>query len=90
MVANLFGLAKDGGTNGSGMPNPLQAALLAREFGDVLSFTQPPRPVQKVLFAAPVARLLGYRASYPKYTARPAPGGRGPNRRRGPRDPVLR
>jgi quercetin dioxygenase-like cupin family protein len=71
-VLNTFGLARDGKTNAKGMPNLLQVALFAREFEDVLYFTSPPRPVQRVLFAvlAPVARLLGYRGSYPGYTSR--------------------
>ena len=69
MIANLFGLARDGETNSKGMPNLLQAALFAREFEDVLYFSRPPRAVQKVFFGilAPVARLLGYRGSYPEY-----------------------
>lgn len=68
MIKNLYGLAQDGKTNKKGMPNLLQAALFAREFEDVLRFTKPPRPVQNALFAAlaPVARILGYRGSYPK------------------------
>ena len=68
MIANLFGLAQDGKTNARGMPNLLQAALFAREFEDVLYFTKPPRAVQKVLFTvlAPIARLLGYKGSYPE------------------------
>jgi hypothetical protein len=72
MVVNLFGLAKDGKTNARGMPNLLQTGLLAQEFEDVLYFTKPPRAVQKVLFAAlaPVARLFGYRGSYPEYLNR--------------------
>jgi quercetin dioxygenase-like cupin family protein len=72
MAANLFGLARDGKTNSKGMPNVFQAALFAREFEDVLYFTKPPRAVQKVLFGvlAPVARLLGYRGSYPEYVER--------------------
>ena len=72
MIANLFGLAQDGKTNAKGMPNLLQAALFAREFEDVLYFTKPPRAVQKVLFAvlAPIARLLGYKGSYPEYLRR--------------------
>lgn len=39
---------------------------------DVLYFTKPPRAVQKVLFGvlAPVARLLGYKGSYPEYLER--------------------
>ena len=69
MIKNLYGLAQDGKTDAKGMPNLLQAALFAREFEDVLWFTKPPRPVQKVLFTAlaPVARFLGYKASYPEY-----------------------
>ena len=72
MIANLFGLARDGRTNSEGMPNLLQAALFASEFEDVLYFTRPPRAVQKMLFGilAPVARLLGYRGSYPEYLER--------------------
>jgi quercetin dioxygenase-like cupin family protein len=72
-ILNTFGLARDGKTNAKGMPNLLQVALFAREFEDVLYFTSPPRPLQKALFAvlAPVARLLGYRGSYPEYTNRP-------------------
>ena len=68
-ISNTFGLARDGKTNASGMPNLLQLALLSREFENVLYFTSPPRALQKVLFAvlAPVARLLGYRATYPQY-----------------------
>jgi mannose-6-phosphate isomerase-like protein (cupin superfamily) len=77
MIKNLYGLAQDGKTDAKGMPNLLQAALFAREFEDVLWFTKPPRPVQKVLFTAlaPVARFLGYRGSYPEYLGR-GPSGR--------------
>lgn len=66
------GLAQDGKTNARGMPNLLQAALFAQEFEDVMYFTRPPRPVQKLLFAvlAPVARALGYKGSYPEYLER--------------------
>ena len=72
-VSNTFGLARDGKTNAKGMPNLLQVSLFAREFEDVLYFTSPPRPVQRALFAvlAPVARLLGYRGSYPRYLDQP-------------------
>lgn len=73
MIVNLFGLAQDGKTNAKGMPNMLQTALFAREFADVLYFTNPPRWVQGLLFGAlaPFARLLGYRGSYPEYGRRP-------------------
>ncbi len=71
-ISNTFGLAQDGKTNEMGMPNLLQAALFAREFEDVMYFTRPPRAVQKVLFGilAPIARLLGYRGSYPEHLER--------------------
>ena len=69
MIRNAFGLARDGKTNASGQPHLLQAALFAREFDDVIRFTKPPRPVQRLLFGAlaPVARVLGYKGSYPEY-----------------------
>ena len=68
-ISNTWSLAQDGKTNAKGMPNLLQLALLAREFEDVLYFTDPPRILQKILFGilAPVARLLGYKGSYPEY-----------------------
>jgi quercetin dioxygenase-like cupin family protein len=71
-VVNMFGLARDGKTNDKGMPNLLQLAVFAREFEDVMYLSRPPRIVQKLLFGAlaPVARLLGYRGSYPKYVNR--------------------
>jgi quercetin dioxygenase-like cupin family protein len=69
MLSNAFGMARDGKTDAKGRPNLLQAALLAREFDDVIRFVDPPRPVQRALFGvlAPLARLLGYRATYPQY-----------------------
>jgi hypothetical protein len=78
MVANLFGLARDGKTDAKGMPNILQLAVFAREFEDVVYFTNPPRSVQKILFGvlAPIARLLGYRGSYAKYIERGTGGSR--------------
>lgn len=72
MILNLFGLAQDGKTNARGLPNPLQLALLVSEFRDVIRFTRPPQVVQAVIFGvlAPLARLLGYRGSYPEYLTR--------------------
>jgi len=69
MIATLFGLANAGRTNAKGLPDPLQLALIAREFADVISFTKPPAPVQSVLFAilAAAGRLRGYRAVSPEY-----------------------
>jgi quercetin dioxygenase-like cupin family protein len=72
MILNLFSLANEGKTNGKGVPNLLQLAVLAREFEDVIQFTSPPRIVQRVMFGilAPIARLLGYQGSYPQYVDR--------------------
>lgn len=77
MILNLFGLAQDGRTNARGLPNPLQLALVVREFRDVTRFTRPPQVVQTVLLGllAPVARLLGYRGSFPEYLTRRSASG---------------
>jgi quercetin dioxygenase-like cupin family protein len=68
MIETFFGLARLGHTDSRGMPNPLQLALCAREFSDVLVFRSPPLPVQRIIFAAlaPIARWRGYRATYPQ------------------------
>ena len=67
MIETLFGLGREGHVNQKGMPSPLQLALMAREFSDVIVFRRPPRSVQGVLFGAlaPLARMRGYRATYP-------------------------
>jgi quercetin dioxygenase-like cupin family protein len=68
MIETLFGLARLGYTNSKGMPDPLQLALIAREFSDVIVFRSPPPAVQRALFGAlaAVARWRGYRATYPQ------------------------
>jgi mannose-6-phosphate isomerase-like protein (cupin superfamily) len=68
MVETLFGLARLGHTNAKGMPNPLQLALIAQEFSDVVLFRTPPPALQRALFSvlAPIARRRGYRATYPQ------------------------
>lgn len=67
MLETLFGLAREGHVNAQGMPNVLQLALTAQEFSDVIVFRKPPPRVQRVVFGAlaPVAKLGGYRATYP-------------------------
>jgi hypothetical protein len=72
MIRNAVGLAQDGRVNNRGMPNLLQLAVFAQEFADVVQFTRPPRIVQGILFGVliPIARLLGYRGSYPQYLTR--------------------
>lgn len=68
MIETLFGLARLGHTGADGMPDPLQLALFAREFGDVFVLRRPPPAVQRALFGAlaPIARRRGYRATYPQ------------------------
>jgi quercetin dioxygenase-like cupin family protein len=67
MIETLFGLAREGHVSAKGMPNPLQLALTAQEFSDLIVFRRPPRPVQRLVFGAltPIARRRGYRATYP-------------------------
>jgi mannose-6-phosphate isomerase-like protein (cupin superfamily) len=65
----LLGLARDGKTIGPIPRNPLQLAVLADEIASWLVL----RPVEKVFFApvaalAFVGKVLGYRASYLKYS----------------------
>ena len=68
MVETMWGLARLGHTNSKGMPHPLQLAVTAREFSDVVVFRSPPLAVQRALFGglAPIARWRGYRATYPQ------------------------
>jgi quercetin dioxygenase-like cupin family protein len=67
MIQTLFGLANAGKTNAKGMPDPLQLALIATEFADVIRFTKPPAPVQKLAFAllGALGRARGKRGVYP-------------------------
>ncbi|NKQ23649.1 cupin domain-containing protein [Streptomyces galbus] len=72
VLRQLFGLAQDGLTTAEGMPHLLQQAVTTMEFRDVLRFTSPAWPVQRLLFGvlAPVARLAGYRGCNPEYLRR--------------------
>lgn len=69
MIETLFGLARDGHTNSKGMPDPLQLAMFATEFRDVMVLRRPPAAVQSAVFALlrPIARARGYRGTYPQY-----------------------
>jgi len=73
MVTTLFHLAREGKTNQKGVPNPLQMAVIAKEFDDVIVFVNPPIWIQRLLFGvlAPVGRLLGYKAIYPHHLETP-------------------
>lgn len=61
LIETFFGLARLGHTDRKGMPNPLQLALSALEFSDIMVFRSPPLPVQRAIFGtlAPIARLRG-------------------------------
>jgi len=74
----FFGLAKEGKTNRKGLPKPLQMAVLMREYEDELRLARPSAGLQKVLFGplAVAGRLLGYRGSYPRYSAEDLPKAR--------------
>ncbi len=64
----LAGLARDGKTNRTGAPkNPLQLALILREFEKEIYFVRPPLAIQRVILGALafIGRLPGYRAEYP-------------------------
>jgi quercetin dioxygenase-like cupin family protein len=63
----FFGLAQDGKVSPrTGLPSPLQMALIMRAYRNELILARPPRPVQTVLFGllAPIGRLIGYKAEY--------------------------
>jgi mannose-6-phosphate isomerase-like protein (cupin superfamily) len=66
-LETIYALAAAGKTNSKGEPNPLRAAVIAREHLDDYALPWPSVAVQRVLFwlLAPVGRLLGYRARYP-------------------------
>ena len=46
-IETMWGLARDGKTNRKGVPNPLQFAVIVREFRDVIRPTKPPPIVQR-------------------------------------------
>lgn len=66
LFANIYGLCSEKGA----LPNPLQMAVLFNEHFNEGHLTKPPLFVQKAMFGvlAPVGRLLGYKAHYPKYS----------------------
>jgi len=80
-LETFFGLQKDGKANpNSGLPNPLQWAVISREYEDEIYLASPPLLVQRVRFGllALVGKLLGYKARYPKYSGAEEPlAGRG-------------
>jgi quercetin dioxygenase-like cupin family protein len=73
MVGTMFGLARDGKTDAKGLPRPLQLAVTARAYADVMVVSKPPPWVQRATFAllAPIGSARGLRPSYPRYLEDP-------------------
>jgi len=69
MVGTMFGLARDGKADRRGLPRPLQLAVTAGAYRDVLVLASPPAWVQNVIFGAlaPLGRAFGRRSMYPEY-----------------------
>lgn len=67
----VFGLRRDGKLADGKTPNPLMMAPVVVEYENWLA--GPPVVLQKLLFhpLALLGRLIGYRSSYPKYSATP-------------------
>ncbi len=66
LIDTMFTLAGDGKVNKRGLPNPLRLAVIARHHFDDVRLPFPPAWLQRLglAFAAPLGRLLGYRATY--------------------------
>lgn len=69
LLETATGLANDGKTNKDGVPSLFQTALLVNKFQNVFRIANPPFWIQRVLFffLAPLAKILGYRATYHQY-----------------------
>jgi mannose-6-phosphate isomerase-like protein (cupin superfamily) len=69
MVGTIFGLGRDGKVDKRGVPHPLQLAVTAQEYADVMVIRSPPRWVQKLLFGvlAPIGRRRGLAPKYDRY-----------------------
>lgn len=68
-LITLAGLSRDGKLNHKGLPNPLQAAVLAADTMPSTYFAGLPPAVQRAMIrgAAATGRACGYRAAYPRY-----------------------
>lgn len=69
VISTLFGLAHEGALTTQGQPKLWQAMVIGSEYSDDTVFTTPPPniaiPIAKAL--APIARLLGYSPTYPRF-----------------------
>jgi mannose-6-phosphate isomerase-like protein (cupin superfamily) len=62
-IDTVFALARAGATNERGMPRPLQLAVTCRHFADSTYVANPPRWLQRIVFAvlAPLGQARGLR-----------------------------
>lgn len=69
-ILTLFGLARDGKVSKNGLPNLLQLAVIVHSVMPYAYLDGMPIHMQEIVFGslAAVGRLLGYRASYPRYS----------------------
>jgi len=69
MVGTFFGLARDGKSDKKGVPHPLQLAVSAKGYSDVMVVASPPPWLQKIAFGllAPIGRMRGLQPTYPQY-----------------------
>ncbi len=65
-LETIWGLAREGKTNKRGIPNPLQGAVILRHYRNVIRLTNPPQPLQAMVFPvlAFMGRLVGYKPRY--------------------------
>jgi quercetin dioxygenase-like cupin family protein len=71
LFENGAGLAVDGKVNKkSGLPNFWQIMVFGKAYAPDMRMVKPPWWLQRIMFFffVPIAKLLGYRAEYPKYT----------------------
>ncbi len=69
MIGTIFGLARDGKVDSKGVPRPLQLAVTASAYRDVMVITSPPPLIQRLIFAvlAPIGRMRGLQPKYEEY-----------------------
>ena len=69
MIGTIFGLARDGKSDAKGMPRPLQLAVTASAYRDVMVVASPPPWAQRLIFGAlsPIGRMRGLLPKYEEY-----------------------
>jgi len=69
MVGTMFGLARDGKVDDQGLPRPLQLAVTASAYRDVMIVASPPPWIQRLIFGvlSPIGRMRGLRPKYEEY-----------------------